>query len=243
MHDAKRSVICHYHVVRFRQTETRLQVSLVETRRVDGRVRHEHIASFGSVEWPLSVEGRMAFWQRVHERLATLANRVDPAAHAKALGEIYARVPMVTPDEQRALQLENAKADAIFWDSLADGHGSIAEAHEGLAAVAERTAATSEVERATAAEHAARARDRIARIEHGEDVPGGLGKPLTLEDAERIMRQAGMTTSAIRHCVQVADVSEAIGFETLLKAIFDAKDRAERNVVRRLDRAHRRQYR
>jgi hypothetical protein len=52
------------------------------------------------------------------------------------------------------------------------------------------------------------------------------------EDAERIMREAGMTTSDIQHCVQVHDVSEAIGFETLMKAIHDATHRAERNIVR-----------
>jgi hypothetical protein len=41
--------------VRFRQTDYRLQVSLVETRRLDGKVRHEHIAGLGSVECPPSV--------------------------------------------------------------------------------------------------------------------------------------------------------------------------------------------
>jgi len=35
--------------VRFRQTKRRLQVSLVESRRTDGRVDQEHVASLGSV--------------------------------------------------------------------------------------------------------------------------------------------------------------------------------------------------
>ena len=47
---------------------------LVETRRIDGKVRHEHVASFGSVEVPPSVEDRITFWQRLHERLAKLSN-------------------------------------------------------------------------------------------------------------------------------------------------------------------------
>jgi hypothetical protein len=34
---------------------------------------------------------------------------------------------------------------------------------------------------------AARAKDRIARIERGEDVAGGLGKPMTHADAICIM--------------------------------------------------------
>jgi hypothetical protein len=81
---------------RFRQTDHRLQVSLVETRRIDGKVRHEHVASFGSVEVPPSVEDRITFWQRLHERLAKLSNRVDVTAQAKILGDIHARIPMVT---------------------------------------------------------------------------------------------------------------------------------------------------
>jgi len=31
--------------------------------------------------------------------------------HGKVLGEVHARIPMVTADEQRALQMENAEAD------------------------------------------------------------------------------------------------------------------------------------
>jgi hypothetical protein len=58
------------------------------------------------------------------------------------LGAVHAKVPMVTGDEQRALQLENAKADAQFWDQLADAHDATVADHKGLAASAERTAAT-----------------------------------------------------------------------------------------------------
>ena len=104
--------------VRFRQTETRLQVSLVETRRVGGRVRHEHVASFGSVEVPPSVQDRIAFWHRLHERLAKLANRLDAAAQAKVLGDIHARIPMVTLYEMQAHKLGNAEADKRFWTNL-----------------------------------------------------------------------------------------------------------------------------
>jgi hypothetical protein len=36
-------------LVRFRETAAGLQGSLVETRRIDGKVRYEHVASLGSV--------------------------------------------------------------------------------------------------------------------------------------------------------------------------------------------------
>ena len=218
--------------VRFRQTAQRLQASLVETRRIDGKVRHEHIAGLGSVEMPLSVEGRLAFWQRLHERLAKLSNCVDAAMQSKLLGDIHVRIPMVTLDEQRALQLRNAEADEQFWTNIHDMHAGTVEDHKGLAATAERKVAEGEAEMAKAASHRDAAKDRRERLQRGEDVPGGLGKPLTREDAERFMREAGMTMSDIQHCGQVHDVSEAIGFETLMKAIHDATHRAERNVVR-----------
>jgi|SRR5262244_2412646 len=44
--------------VRFRDAGRRLQVSLVETRRADGKVRHEHIASLGSIVMPTTVLSR-----------------------------------------------------------------------------------------------------------------------------------------------------------------------------------------
>ena len=179
--------------VRFRQTAQRLQASLVETRRIDGKVRHEHIAGLGSVEMPLSVEGRLAFWQRLHERLAKLSNRVDAETQGKLLGDIHARIPMVTLDEQRALQLRNAEADERFWESIHDMHAGTVEGHKGLAAKAEHTAAEGEAEMAKAASHREAARERRERLERGEDMPGGLGKPLTREDLERILRDAGWT--------------------------------------------------
>ena len=47
--------------VRFRQTKHRLQVSLVETRRIDGHVRQGHVASLGSVPLPPSLQDRLTF--------------------------------------------------------------------------------------------------------------------------------------------------------------------------------------
>jgi hypothetical protein len=95
--------------VRVRQSAgSRLHVSIVEARRISGTVKQEHIASLGSIQTPRSIWDRLAFWQRLHERLAKLANRVTDLA--TIFGQIHARIPMVTADEQRALQLENAEA-------------------------------------------------------------------------------------------------------------------------------------
>lgn len=106
--------------VRFRQSRNRLQLSLVETRRVGGKIVHEHIASLGSIIVPSAVAGRVAFWQKLHERLARLANRIDASALEKLIGAVHARVPMVTIEEIRSLQLKNAQADERIWSELQD---------------------------------------------------------------------------------------------------------------------------
>jgi hypothetical protein len=106
-------------LVHFRETPYGLAMSLVETRRENGRVRHEHVASLGSIETPPSVASRIEFWRGLHERLAQLSSRLDAETRGKVLGAVHARVPMVTPDEQRALQLENAKGDAAHNTSAA----------------------------------------------------------------------------------------------------------------------------
>jgi hypothetical protein len=175
----------------------------------------------GIVDAPPTVAGRIAFWQHLNERMSKLGNRIDAATRLKLLDAIHARIPMVTPDDVRAEQLANAQADARVWDIIAEGHA-------GLIASAERTKASSAPEHAKAVEEAARIKDRIARIERGEDVPGGLGRPLTLDGV--------MSKAEIARCRQVREVADAYGFNTLMEAIHEAKQRAERSKVRHLHR-------
>jgi len=87
--------------VRFRPSRDRLHVSIVEARRVNGKVRHQYVVSLRSIVMPPSVSDRIAFWRRVDKRLAKLSNRIDVATQGKLRGELHARIPMVTPDEQR----------------------------------------------------------------------------------------------------------------------------------------------
>lgn len=230
---------------RFRQTEHRLQVSLVETRRVDGKVQHEHVAGLGSVDRPPSVEARVTFWQRLHQRLAKLGNRVDAAAQARLLGEIHARVPMVTLEEQQALKLENAKADERFWDRLTDLHAGTVEDHKGLIAAAERKIAAGQAEIAKVMPERDAAKDRRKRLERGEDVSGGLSKPFTREDAERILREAGFTASDIQHSVDLHTLAKSMDWDTLVHELHavgtKASDRAEKAAVRAMLRTIREQ--
>jgi hypothetical protein len=189
--------------VRFRQTIRRLQCTLIETRRVAGKVRHEHIASLGSIEAPPSIADRVAFWAELHSRLFKLSNRVDANTQGRIFEQIHARIPMPTADEQRQLQKENAEADERFWSSLQHLNAAQAENHKGQLAKTQRTVADSEAAAKDAAANAGRAKERLAKIERGEDVAGGLGKPF---DFEAGLLAAGFTKRELRNMVHLADL-------------------------------------
>jgi hypothetical protein len=181
--------------VRFRKTLTRLQISLVETRRADGKVGHEHVAGLGSIILSPTVADRVAFWTRLHERLAKLSNRIPGDALGKMLGDIHARVPMVTPDEQRALQLENAKTDAKQWSAVRDLTESDIAAREKLVEHNEAVIAAARPVVAIANEHEQAAQGRIAAVERGEVVEG-LGKP---QDWPTLCKTLGISEADLRH--------------------------------------------
>jgi hypothetical protein len=227
--------------VRFRETPTRLQLSLVETRREGGKVRHEHIASLGSIKTPLSVAARIEFWRKLHDRLTKLGNRVDPATQAKLLGDVHARVPMVTAEEQRALQLENAKADAVQWTSMHGMQVATVEDQKGLAATVASAITRGEAEAAQAQAKAKTAHERVERIERGENVEGGLGNPATREDFEAALIKAGWTRAELRHIERVASlhtvatsIAGEAGWEEAAREICDGAERARKATTRRL---------
>lgn len=222
--------------VRFRVARRRLQASLIETRWVEGTVRHEHIASLGSIAADQSVADRVAFWQELHQRLARLGDRLDEASRAKVLGLVHARVPVVTVEEIRAHQLAN-EADERVWTGLADLQAEQAEGNRQIAAKVERKAAEAKTAAENATAEAEAAKDRITRLKRGKAVAGGLGKPV---DAEQVLREAGWTTADIRRMRQtqaIVELGGEAGFEALLDEIDKRKRVAEttarRTVLRR----------
>lgn len=224
--------------VRFRQSGSRLQASLIETQRVDSKVRHEHIASLGSIDDPPTVADRADFWRRLHERLSQLSNRLDVASQAKLMGEVHARVPMPMIEDIRALQLQNSEADEKFWIGLRDMRQATADDHKQLLATIQQAIETAEADAKAAAEKASDAGERASRLRAGEDVVGGLGKQPTREDLERIMRDAGWTTRDIEHADVVRRLSKLGGFEEYLAEVHKrhrlAEYAAARAILRRL---------
>jgi hypothetical protein len=232
--------LCHYIMfVRFRQQGRRLQASLMQTRRVSGKICNEHIASLGSVGADVSVRERLAFWVKLPERLARLANRVHPNEHAKIYGALHARIPMVMPDEQQALQEANAKGDEQLWEAMRDMGIASVEEHKAVIARAETKIAEAAQRAAESGEQAQAAKDRLDRIRLGESVPGGLGKPF---DVERALKAAGWTPSDFRRARLLASLTEAEMKQASAKTcteVVDAADKAIERVARRIIRARR----
>ena len=178
--------------VRFRQTAARLQVSLAETRRDGTRVRQDHVATLGSIVTPPSPTDRIAFWTKLHQRLAGLSNRIDGKAHGEILAAVHARIPMPVQDEHSAQQVEHARHDARQWHMLADFQASTAAEKRQFAALLTRDAEELEAGAATATEHAKAADDRLARAERGEAV-AGIPKPMTHAEFMRMVSPMGIT--------------------------------------------------
>jgi hypothetical protein len=223
--------------VRFRHQGRRLQPSLMQTRRVDGKVRSEHIASLGSVDVDVSVRERLAFWAKLPGRLARLANRVGVDEHGKIYGALHDRIPMVTPEEQGAVQEENFKDDERFWEALRDSGAGIVEGHKELFAKAEKTIAEHAPRVEEAGENVQAARDRLERLKRGESVSGGLGKRL---DFEAELKAAGFTTRQLRRMRLLGSLTKA-EFEQMLAAVHfaDATSKAAERETRRIIRARR----
>jgi hypothetical protein len=209
--------------VRIRQARSRIQVSVITTRRVDGKVRHEHVAGLGSIGGSPSVADRVDFWRQLHERLGRLGNRVDATVQAKILGEVHARIPMPTIDEVRSVQLENAEAEERVWTGLSDMHFEMAEGQQQVATLASQSAATTKAAAETARTKREEARGRIERLKRGEAVSGGLNKAPSFEEQ---LRQAGWTDRDLARCRMTAAIGDLGGFEELLQEIHKRTDQA-----------------
>jgi len=183
-------------LVRFRQTAVGLQCSLVETHRIDGAVRYEQVASLGLVPASPSVSERIGFWRRVYETLAELASRIDADTQGKIISTVHSRIPIVTPDEQRALRVRPRPQP-----EKAPRHERPKERQQNKAPVAEQTAdqgtdagrlpfarvpslPTGEREET---EHAQIANERTAQAANANSIENGFGKPTAVEDFTAVL--------------------------------------------------------
>lgn len=222
--------------VRFRRQGNRLQASLAQSRRAAGKVHGEHIGALGSVDAEVSLRSRVAFWAKIHDRLAALGNRIGADGHAKILGALHGRIPMVTPENIRAVQEESLADDERFWDSMRDMNASHIEGLKGHIALAESKIAAMEPEVARAAEKVEAARSKREKLKRGEAVAGWLEKRQI--DLGAILKAAGFTPRDFRRIRLTGSLSKA-EFETALANTHaaEAADKAFEREARRIIRA------
>jgi hypothetical protein len=154
--------------VRFRQHGSRLYVSLVRARRVDGKPRQEQVAALGGVPVGadpgrrpyVATRERVALWQCLHQSIADL-----PAEEqGRLMAAVHARVPLPTEEERGAADLSEAEHDAAFWERMRATSLKQADGYRQLAALAERKAAEGLELAKQEAERAAEARAKAARL-------------------------------------------------------------------------------
>lgn len=132
----------------------RLLVSLIENRRVDGKVRQEHVADLGAVDGHLlasfydgidpavaatvqgsgwtraSVLARFFFWQSVDQTLARLDNRIDATGQGQIRAAINARIPMLTIAEHDAIPQWETSDQVQAWHRVKDGFVDLVETEQ-----------------------------------------------------------------------------------------------------------------
>jgi hypothetical protein len=209
---------------RFHQTPLRLQVSLRESRRIGGKPRCEHIASLGSVPEPMTIAGRVEFYRRASERFKSLANRIGADDKKKIVAALRARIPPVTDDDIRTVQRENAEADKDFWAGLEQLNADMAKRKKDFGEFVLREAADIKAAQEAATKQIAAANARLDQLAKGENVKGGLGRPV---DPEKILRDAGVTAKELRRWKQTAFISDMGAFDELLKEATSSMRRAE----------------
>jgi hypothetical protein len=159
--------------VRFRRQYRRLNVSLVATRRIDGKVKTEHVAALGSVPdaEPAPTKDRVAFYRGLKERLDRLMNRIDADQRRAIVAAVVAKIPVPDKDEITAMQLAQAEDDAVFWRGCAKdfGDGGFAAAMDQMVLAKAKERVEGNAAFAGFAEHGvALAEKQISQIKRGE---------------------------------------------------------------------------
>jgi hypothetical protein len=94
-----------------------------------------------------------------------------------------------------------------------------------------------QAEMVKAASYRDAAKEQRERLQRGEDVPGGLGEPFTREDAIRIFREAGLTTSDIQHCSDLNTLASSMDWNTMMQEMHASGARAMKRAGRAIVRA------
>jgi hypothetical protein len=218
--------------IRSRRHHRRLQISLIDTRRIDGKVRQEHVASLGSVPPDASVQDRVAFWTQVHPRLSRLDNRLDPATRGRVMGELHKLVPMVPVDTAVADKIKAATRNVKQSATMRDMFQETVAAKKAMVAKLQVDIAEGETHVANMADAVKRDEDKLRRLEAGEDVPV---REMTYAACRAILKAAGWTRSDFTHMERMQELDEA-GFDEYLaeRLRLEGDNRREMRILNRV---------
>jgi hypothetical protein len=126
----------------------------------------------------------------------------------------------------------NAEADERFWSNLQAMNEEQVDGHQALIAKAATAVAKCKAGAADAADKATIAKDRIERIKKGDNVQGGLGKPI---DTVATLLAAGFTKKDLRDCVDTYELRQLLGddgWAKLSTMMLDKAEHAKKALVR-----------
>jgi hypothetical protein len=224
--------------IRSRLHHRRLQISLIDTRRIDGRVRQEHVAALGSVPPDMSVQDRVAFWTKLHPRLSRLDNRLDPSTRARIMGELHKIVPMVPPDAAIAGKVETAKRNVKTSTAPREMFQATINEQKAMLVKLQRDIAAGEAHVAEMADAVKRDEDKLSRLEAGEDVP--VAKELDAAAIRALLKEVGWTRSDEHRARRMAMLDEE-GHAELIAELRRVVLHDDRRHARALTRVLRRQ--
>ena len=206
--------------IRSRLHHRRLQISLVDTQRADGKVRQEHVAS-------------LAFWTQVHPRLSRLDNRLSPEMRARVMGELHAVVPMVSIDAAIAGKIETADRNLQRSTKLRDMFQEMVSAKKAMLVQLQRDIAEGEAQAAKMDGAVKRDQDKLTRLKAGEDVP--VGEELDYAAVRAICKNAGWSRGDFHRAALMQQLDDAALEEYLLQARHLATDtRRETRLLNKL---------
>jgi hypothetical protein len=205
------------HVVR---EPYQLIVDLIENRRVEGKVRQQHIACLGTIpghwlpgffagidpavlaqiviederphyDWrKRTLEARADFWMNANAVLERLGNRIDAAGRDKIMAGVDARVPQPSIAELQGTPLRRAEADLAGEERMHTEDLALADRYDGLARKAQVVAADLREAAGTRTEVIEEMRARVEQLRNRPPEAGHNGGPPLDEEQPGIERAA-----------------------------------------------------
>ena len=126
--------------VRFRETPYGLQVSLIQTRREGGKVRHEHIA--GLARSPFRPRRPTASRSGGACMIVSLPSRIGSwMSRARSSAPWMSEFRCQRPTNCATYSWRTPRRISAFWEGLRRVHTDTIEGHEGVIGTAERAIA------------------------------------------------------------------------------------------------------